>query len=183
MSARLAKTAQANTTRREQKASREPVDTNGWAPLILILIVPFASVGLAVALDTRSGRGYALGALALAALVLDLWGYSAIYWQEDLALPGLTFVIVFGGFAVALALTLGAVGETATARQWRWLGAIIVSMVPALLVSTPSASLVRSLLGVLGFPAEAGYLVALLPPALVAFAYTMARSIRRPLAG
>lgn len=51
----------------------------------------------------------------------------------------------------------------------------------ALLMSTPSAALVRNLLGTLGLPAEAGYLVALFPPALVAFAYSMTRSLRRPL--
>ncbi|HET8908433.1 MAG TPA: hypothetical protein VFN11_15870 [Ktedonobacterales bacterium] len=58
-----------------------------------------------------------------------------------------------------------------------------MSVVPALLMLTPSAALVRNLLGTLGLPAEAGYPVALLPSALVAFAYAMARSIRRPLAG
>jgi hypothetical protein len=160
------------------------VDDNLWALLILIIIVPLAFVALAVVLDTRSRRGYALGALALGTLILDLRASSAIYWQEDLALPGLTFVIVFGGLAVALVLTLGAIGETLIARQWWWLGFVVtVSVVPALLMLTPSAALVRNLLGTLGLPAEAGYLVALLPPALVAFAYAMARSVRRPLAG
>jgi len=160
------------------------VDYNLWAMLILIIIVPLALVALAVVLDKRSRRGYALGALALGTLVLDLRGFSAIYWQEDLALPGLTFVIVFGGLSVALVLTLGAIGETLIARQWWWLGFVVmVSVVPPLLTLTPSTALVRNLLGTLGLPAEAGYLVALLPPALVAFAYAMARSIRRPLAG
>jgi hypothetical protein len=163
------------------------VDDTFWALLILILIisiVPLACVALAVVLDTRSRRGYALGALALATLVLDLRASSAIYWQEDLTLPGLTFVIVFGGLSVALMLTLGAIAETLIARQWWWLGVVvIVSVVPALLSYTPSGALMRSLLDTLGLPVEAGYLVALLPPALVAFAYAMARSIRRPLAG
>ncbi len=160
------------------------MDFNLWALLILIIIVPLAFVALAVVLDTKSRRGYALGALALTTLILDLRAYSAIYWQEDLNRPGLTFVIVWGGLSVALALTLGAVGETVIARQWLWLGfVVIVSVVPALLSYTPSVALERSLLGSLGLPAEAGYLVALLPPALAAFAYAMARSIRRPRVG
>ncbi len=160
------------------------MDDTLWALLILIIIVPVAFGALAVVLDTRSRRGYALEALALGTLVLDLRGFSATYWQEDLALPGLSFVIVFGGLSVALVLTLGAIGETLIARQWWWLGVVvIVSVVPALLTLTPLAALVRHLLGGLGLPTEAGYLVALLPPALVAFAYAMARSIRRPLAG
>ena len=160
------------------------MNDNLWALLILIIIVPLAFVALAVVLDKRSRRGYALGALALGTLALDLRAYSAIYWQEDLNRPGLTFVIVWGGLSVALMLTLGAIGETLIARQWWWLGfVVIVSVVPALLSSTPSATLVRTLLGALGLPSEAGYLVAFVPPALVAFAYAMARSIRRPLAG
>lgn len=81
-------------------------------------------------------------------------------------------------------LTLGAIGETLIARQWWWLGfVVIVNVVLALVSFTPLAALERNLLGTLGLPAETGYLVALLPPALVAFAYAMARSIRRPLAG
>jgi hypothetical protein len=160
------------------------VDDNLWALLLLIILVPLAFGALAVVLDTRSRRGYALGALALGTLILDLRGFSATYWQEDLNRPGLTLVIVFGGLAVALVLTLGAIGETVIARQWWWLGVVvIVSVVPALLSFTPAAALVRNLLGALWLPAEAGYLVALLPPALVAFAYAMARSIRRPRAG
>jgi ABC-type uncharacterized transport system fused permease/ATPase subunit len=160
------------------------VDDNLWALLILIIIVSLACVALAVVLDKRSQRGYALGALALGTLVLDLRASSAIYWQEDLNRPGLTFVIVWGGLSVALMLTLGAIGETLIARQWWWFGfVVIVSVVPALLSLTPSDALERSLLDSLGLPAEAGYLVALLPSALVAFAYAMARSIRRPLAG
>lgn len=66
------------------------MDDNFWALLILIIIVPLAFVALAVVLDKRSQRGYALGALALATLVLDLRASSAIYWQEDLGHPGLT---------------------------------------------------------------------------------------------
>jgi hypothetical protein len=160
------------------------VDGNLWALLILIIIVPLAFVALAVVLDTRSQRGYALGALALGTLVLDLRASSAIYWQEDLNRPGLTFVIVWGGLSVALMLTLGAIGETLIARQWWWFGfVVIVSVVPALLSLPPSDALERSLVDSLGLPAEAGYLVALLPSALVTFAYAMARSIRRPLAG
>ncbi len=160
------------------------MDDNLWVLLILILIVPLAFVALAVVLDTRSRRGYALGALALGTLILDLRASSAIYYQEDLNRPGLTFVIVFGGLSVALMLTLGAIAETLIARQWWWLGVVvIVSVVPVLLSFTPSAAIERSLLGTLGFPVETGYLVVLLPSALVAFAYAMARSIRRPLAG
>lgn len=160
------------------------MDDTIWALLILIIIVPLACVGLAVVLDTRSGRGYALGALALGTLILDLRAASAIYYQEDLNRPGLTFVIAWGGLSVALALTLGAIGETLNARQWWWLGCVvIVSVVPALLSLTPSAALERRLLDLLGLPVETGYLVALLPPALVAFAYAIARSIRRALAG
>ena len=111
-------------------------------------------------------------------------GFSATYWQEDLALPGLTFVIVYGGLSVALVLSLGAIAETLIARQWRRLGfVVIVSVAPALLMLTPSAALVRNLLGAHGLPTEAGYLVVLLPLPFIAFAYAMVRSIRRPLTG
>ena len=160
------------------------MDDNVWASLFFIIVVPLTFVALAVVLDTRSRRGYALGALALTTLVLDLRGFSATYWQEDLGRPALRFVIVFGGLSVALLLTLGAIAETLIARQWWWLGIVVtVSVVPVLLMLTPSAAVaVRSLLGARGIPTEAGYLVALLPPALVAFAYAMACSIRRPLA-
>jgi hypothetical protein len=160
------------------------VDYNLWALLILIIIVPLALVALAVVLDKRSRRGYALGALALGTLVLALWGFNVEYWQEYLALPALTTAIAYSGLSAALMLTLGAIAETLSARQWWWLGfVVIVSVVPALLMLTPSAALVRNLLGALGLPAEAGSLVALFPSALVAFAYAIARSIRRPLAG
>jgi hypothetical protein len=160
------------------------VDDTLWALLILIILVPLAFVALAVALDKRSRRGYALGALALGTLVLALWGFNVEYWQEYLALPALTTAIAYSGLSAALMLTLGAIAETLSARQWWWLGfVVIVSVVPALLMLAPSAALVRNLLGTLGLPAEAGQLVVLLPPALVAFAYAMARSIRRPLAG
>jgi hypothetical protein len=155
-----------------------------WALLILIIIVPLALGALAVVLDKRSQRGYALGALALATLVLALWGFNVDYWQEYLAHPALTTAIAYSGLAAALALTLGAIGETLIARQWWWLGIIaIVSVVPALLMLAPSAALVRTLLGALGLPAEAGQLVVELPPALVALAYATVRSIRLPLAG
>ncbi len=160
------------------------MDYNLWVLLILVILVPLALVALAVVLDKRSRRGYALGALALATLILDLRASSAIYWQEDLNRPGLTFIIVWGGLSVALALTLGAIGEALIARQWWWLGfVVIVSVVPALLSYTPWSASERSLLGTLGLQVETGYLVALLPPALVAFAYAMARSVRQPLAG
>ena len=67
------------------------MDDNFWALLILLLlIVPLAIVALAVMLDTRSRRGYALGALALGTLVLALWGFNVDYWQEYQALPALT---------------------------------------------------------------------------------------------
>ncbi len=158
---------------------------NFWALLTLIIIVPLAVVALAVVLDKRSRRGYVLAALALGTLILDLRAYRAIYWQEDLNRPGLTFIIVWGGLSVALVLMLGAICEALIARQWWWFGfVVIVSVVPALLMlMSPSAALVFNLLGTIGLPAEAGYLVTLLPPALVAFAYAMARSIRRPIAG
>ncbi len=160
------------------------MDDTLWALLILIIIIPLALGALALVLDTRSRRGYALGALALATLVLDLRGFSATYWQEDLGAPALSFVIVWGGLSVALALTLVAIGETLIARQWWWLGfVVIVSVVPVLLMLTPAAALVRNLLGAHGLPTEAGYLVALLPPPLIAFAYALARSIARPRAG
>lgn len=158
------------------------MDDTLWA--LLILIVPLACVALAVVLDKRSQRGYALGALALGALALALWGFTVDYWQEYLALPALTTAIAYSGLSAALALTLGSIGETLIARQWWWLGIIAtVSLLPALLMLAPSAALVRSLLGAVGLPTEAGQLVVELPPALVAFAYAMARSIRRPLAG
>lgn len=157
------------------------MDDTLWA--LLILIVPLACVALAVVLDKRSQRGYALGALALGALALALWGFTVDYWQEYLALPALTTAIAYSGLSAALALTLGSIGETLIARQW-WLGIIaLVSLLPALLMLAPSAALVRSLLGAVGLPTEAGQLVVELPPALVAFAYAMARSIRRPFAG
>ena len=160
------------------------MDDTLWTLLILLIIAPLAFGALAVVLDTRSRRGYALGALALATLVLALWGFNVDYWQEYVAHPALTTAIAYSGLSAALALTLGSIGETLIARQWWWLGIIaIVSVVPALLLLTPSAALVRTLLGALGLPAEAGQLVVELPPALVALAYAMARSIRRPRAG
>ena len=160
------------------------MDDTLWALLILVILAPLAFVMLAVALDQRSRRGYALGTLALGTLVLALWGFNVDYWQEYLALPALTTAIAYSGLSAALMLTLGAIGEPLSARQWWWLGIIaIVSMLPALLMLFPSAAVVRSLLGTLGLPSEAGQLVVELPPALVAFAYAMARSIRRPLAG
>jgi hypothetical protein len=159
------------------------VDDTFWTLLILIIIVPLAFGALAVVVDRRSRRGYALGALALGTLVLALWGFNVDYWQEYQALPALTTAIAFGGLSTALMVTLGAIGETLIARQWWWLGfVVIVSVVPALLMLAPSAALVRNVLGALGIPAEAGQLVVELPPALVAFAYALARSIRRPLA-
>ena len=115
------------------------MDDNFWALLILIIIVPLAVVALAVLLDKRSKRGYALGALALATLVLALWGFNVDYWQEYLALPALTTAIAYSGLAVALMLTLGAIAETLSARQWWWLGfVVIVSVVPALLTDRKS---------------------------------------------
>ncbi len=160
------------------------MDDTLWALLILILIIPLAVVALAVALDKRSGRGYALGALALGTLALALWSFNVDYWQEYQTHPALTTAIAYSGLSAALALTLGSIGETLIARQWWWLGIIaIVSMLPAVLSLAPSAALVRGLLGDVGLPTEAGQLVVELPPALVAFAYAMARSIRRPLAG
>ena len=160
------------------------MDDTIWALLNLIIIVPLAFVALAVVLDTRSRRGYALGALALGTLVLAIWSFNVDYWQEYQAHPALTTAIAYSGLSAALMLMVGAIGETLSARQWWWLGIIaIVSVLPALLMLTPSAALVRSLLGALGLPSEAGQLVVELPPALVAFAYAMARSICRPLAG
>jgi hypothetical protein len=161
------------------------VDDNLWVLLILILILilPLALAALAVVLDKQSRRGYALGALALGTLVLALWGFNVAFWQEYLALPALTTAIAYSGLSAALALTLGSIGETLIARQWWWLGVIAsVSVLPALLMLAPSAALVRNLLGTLGLPAEAGQLVVVLPPALVAFTYAIARSIARPLA-
>ncbi len=160
------------------------MDDNFWALLILSIIVPLAFGALAVVLDTRSRRGYALAALALGTLVIALWGINVDYMQEYLSLPALTTGIAYSGLSAALALTLGAISETLIARQWWWLGIIaIVSVIAAVLVFTPSAALVGSLLGALRLPAEATALVVELPLALVAFAYAMARSARRPLAG
>lgn len=48
------------------------MDYNLWALLILVIFVPLALVALAVVLDKGPRRGYALGALALGTLVLDL---------------------------------------------------------------------------------------------------------------
>ncbi len=159
------------------------MDDNLWALLILSIIIPLVVAALAVVLDQQSQRGYALGTLALGTLVLALWGFSVAYWQEYLALPALTTAIAYSGLSAARALTLGAIGETLLARQWWWLGVIvIVSVISALQMFPSPAAHVRNLLGALGAPAEAGYLVVLLPPMLVTFVYAVARSIRRPLA-
>jgi hypothetical protein len=71
------------------------VDDTLWALLIRIRIGPLAC-----------------GALALATLLLDLRGLRAPSWQEDLALPALSLLIVYGGLPVALTLT-------ADADRWR----------------------------------------------------------------
>ena len=154
-----------------------------WALLILVFIVPLALATLAVALDHQSRRGYAIGALALGTLALALWGFNVDYWQEYQAFPALTTAIAYSGLSAALALTLGSISETLIARQWWWLGTIaIVSVIATLLGFTSSAALVRGLLGAIGLPAEAAALVVELPPALVTFAYAVARMIHRPLA-
>jgi hypothetical protein len=166
------------------------VDYNLWAPLILI-IVPLALVPLAVVLDKRSQRGYTLGALALGTLALALWG-SMAYSQAagavassaaSLEVVAYALVYFVGELFLAVALTLCAVVVTVMARQWWWLGIIVVvSIVPAVVVFTSSPTLLPNLLDALGFPRSASAVVLTLPPALVTFAYAVARSIHRPLA-
>jgi hypothetical protein len=51
-----------------------------------------------------------------------------------------------------------------------------------MLMATFSVTTVRNLLGALGLPPSAAYLVALLPSAVGAGAYAIARSVSRPLA-
>ncbi len=165
---------------------------HGWA-LLLIVASP-ALVALAVALDKRSGRGYGLGLLAIGTLVFTIWGFGALLQATQLAnasvaggldLDVVVVAIVYtaSGAYVALALTLGAIVETAIARQWWWLGIVAtVSVVPAVIFFTSPPELVPNMLAALGCPRGDAPLVLLLPPALVTFAYAIARSIRRPFA-
>lgn len=165
------------------------MDDNLWA---LLIIVPLALVALAVALDKRSKRGYTLGALALGTLVLALWGFrtfsqaaGAVASSAD-SLEVVAYALIYfaGELCLAVALTLCAVVVALMARQWWWLGAIVVvSVVPTVVVFTSPAALLPNLLGALELPRSASAVVLTLPPVLVTFAYAVARSIRRPLAG
>jgi len=160
----------------------------------LLLVLLASSLGaLAVALDLASRRGYGLGAFALAAVVLTLWGSDAFSQAaqgvassaDSLEVVAFALVYFFGELCLALALTLSAVVETVMARQWWWLGSIvIVSVVPAvvLLSSSSSATLLSPVLDALGLPHAAFAVVFVLPSALVTCAYAVARSVRRPLA-
>jgi hypothetical protein len=168
------------------------VDDNLGALLILIIIVSLACVALAVVLDKRSQRSYTLGALALATLVLALWGFRAFSQAagavassaDSLEVVAYALVYFVGELCLAVALTLCAVVVALMARQWWWVGVIvIVSVVPAIVVFTSPAALLPNLLDALELPRSAVAMMLTLPPVLVTFAYAVARSIRRPLAG
>ncbi len=100
------------------------MDYNLWAPLIVI--VPLAFVALAVVLDKRSQRGYALGALALGTLVLALWGFGAFSQAAGAvvstadSLESIVYIAFYfvGELCLGVALTLCAVVATLMARQW-----------------------------------------------------------------
>ncbi len=104
---------------------------SGW--LLLVLLVSLLSVP-AVALDIASRRGYALGALAVGALVVALWGVGAFSQAaqgvassaDSLEVVAFALVFFVGELFLALALTVSAVVETIIARQWWWLGGIVI---------------------------------------------------------
>ena len=160
----------------------------GW--LLLVLLV--SSLGVpAVSLDIASRRGYGLGAFAVGALVLALWGFGAFSQAaqgiassaDSLEVVAFALVYLVGELCLALALTLGGVVETVIARQWWWLGGIvIVSVVPPVVTLSPSATLLAPVLDALGLPRAAFAVMLVLPSALVTCAYAVARSVRRPLA-
>ena len=165
------------------------MDYNLWA---LLIIVSLALGVLAVVLDMRSHRGYTLGALALGTLILSLWGSWAFSQADDAvassadSLEVVAYALIYfvGELCLAVALTLCAVVVTLMARHWWWLGVIVVvSVVPAVVVFTSPATLLPKLLDALELPRSAAAVVLTLPPVLITFAYAVARSIRRPLAG
>ena len=120
--------------------------------LALIIAAPLVLVVLAVALDSRLRRGYALGLLAAGALVLDVWGLIRFFQvaqfvnashMDNLDAALILAVYLLIGLYIALVLTLGAIAETVIARQWRWLAIIaIVSFVPAGISLAPAMGLV-----------------------------------------
>lgn len=161
----------------------------GW--LLLVLLVSLTLAVLAVALDIASRRGYGLGAFALGAVVLALWGFGAFYQAaqgvassaDSLEVVAFALVYIFGELCLALALTVSAVVETVIARQWWWLGGIvIVSVVPAVVILSSSATLLSPVFDALGLPRAAFAVVLVLPSALATCTYAVARSVRRPLA-
>lgn len=166
------------------------MDYKLWA--LLIITVPLAVGTLAVVLDKRSQRGYALGALAIGTLVLAIWGLwafsqaaSAVASSADsLEVVAYALIYMVGELCLAVALTLCAVVVTLRARDWWWLGGIVVvSVVSAVVVLIPPAWPLSNLLDALGLPRGALVLLLTLPLALVTFVYAMACIIRRPLAG
>ncbi|HEX8981830.1 MAG TPA: hypothetical protein VF792_03590 [Ktedonobacterales bacterium] len=160
---------------------------SGW--LLLVLLV--SSLGVpAVALDIASRRGYGLGAFAVGAVALALWGVGAFSQAaqavassaDSLEVVAFALVYFVGELFLALALTLSAVVETVLARQWWWLGGIgIVSVVlPAVVILSSSATFLSPVFDTLGLPRAAFAMVLVLPSALVTCTYAVARSVRRP---
>lgn len=158
--------------------------------LLLVILVSLILSVLAVRLDVASRRGYGLGAFALVAMVLALWGSSAFSQAaqsvassaDSLEVVAFALVYFLGELCLALTLTLSAVAETVIARQWWWLGGIvIVSVVPPVVIFS-SATRLPPLLDTLGLSRAAFAVALVLPAALGACAYAVTRSIRRPLA-
>jgi hypothetical protein len=157
--------------------------------LLIVLLVSLTLGVPAVALDIASRRGYGLGAFALGALVLTLWGFGVFSQAaqdvassaDSLEVVAFALIYVFGELCLALALTLSAVVETVIARQWWWLGGIVImSVVPVVVILSSSATLLSPALDALGLPRSASAVVFVLPSALVTGAYAVARSVRRP---
>jgi hypothetical protein len=179
---RLATSLRAAAIYDAEKASR----TTNYGMWALFLFATPALVALAVILDVRSWRGYGLGFLALTALVLAFWGYSVLpqaTQRHDYESGDWEVIYVTSGLVITLALTLGAMYEALHARQRWWLGAIpVVSVIPATLILTVPTRLKFDALGALGLPMDSLPVIALLPPVLVACAYALVRSVRRPIA-
>ena len=158
--------------------------------LLLVLIASPTLGVLAVALDRATRRGYGLGAFAIGALVLAFWGDGAfsqasqgvVSSADSLEVVAFALVYGFGELCLALGLTLSAVVEAVMARQWWWLGSIvIVSVVPVAVILSSSSTLLSPVFDTLGLPHATFSVVFVLPSALGACAYAVARSVRRPL--
>lgn len=155
---------------------------------VLVLAVPITVIALAVRLDRRSGRGYALGLLSVIVLALDIWGIVAFTQAaqqasashtDDLGFAIVLAVYILIGLVLGLAIVIGGIVETVTARQRGWLVIIIVgSFLPAGIILAPGTALVPDFLGALGLSRGAEVVVLLLLPVLITLCYAIARTLR-----